>query len=82
MEDDLLVFGTHKMVHDVRGRCVATGVAEPFGTYQTLDNRSRRVNSAVAVIGFVTLVRNTLSSATEDLRTCMHAAAIPQRSRL
>ena len=55
MEDDLLVFGTHEMVHDMRGRGIATGVAEPFGAYQALDNRSRRMNTAVTVIGFVTL---------------------------
>jgi hypothetical protein len=35
------------MIHDVGGRSVTTGVAEPFGENQALDYQSRGVDTTV-----------------------------------
>ena len=36
MQDDLLVLGADEMVHDVGRGCIASGVAEPLRTDETL----------------------------------------------
>ena len=41
MEDNFLVLRAHEMVHNMRGRSVAPGVAEPLGTDEAFDNGGR-----------------------------------------
>ena len=36
VQDDLLVLRFDQVIHDMRRRCVASGVAEPFGAMQAL----------------------------------------------
>ena len=50
VQNDFLVFSAHEMVDDMRGRCIASGVAEPLGADQTLDERCKRMNATVAKI--------------------------------
>ena len=41
MEDDLLVLRAHEMVHNMRGRSVAPGVAKPLRTDEAFDDGGR-----------------------------------------
>ena len=41
MEDNFLVLRAHEMVHNMRGRSVAPGVAEPLRTDEAFDDRGR-----------------------------------------
>jgi hypothetical protein len=50
MQDDFLMLGTNEVVDDVRGRGIATRVAEPFGTDETLYDGGWVVYSAVAIV--------------------------------
>jgi hypothetical protein len=50
MQDNFLVLRTNKVIDDVRGGGITTGVAEPLGTDKTLYNGSRVVYSAIAII--------------------------------
>jgi len=50
MQDDFLVLGTNEVIDDVRGRGIATRVAEPFGADETLYDGGRVVNPTVAIV--------------------------------
>ena len=50
VQNDFLVFSAHEMVDDMRGRCIASGIAEPLGADQTLDDGCRRMNATVTKI--------------------------------
>jgi len=50
MQNDLLVFSAHEMVDDMRGGCIASGIAEPLGADETFNDGGRRVNATVTKI--------------------------------
>ena len=41
MEDNFLVLRAHEMVHNMRGRSVAPGVAKPLRTDEAFDDGGR-----------------------------------------
>ena len=49
MQNDFFVFRSYEMIDDVRGGCITSGVAEPLGTDETLDDGCGRVDATVAV---------------------------------
>lgn len=71
MQDNFLVLSTHQVIDDVRGRGIAARVAEPLGTDEAFDDRSRVVYSAVTMIY---RVRGSLQGEKSGVRTSMRAA--------
>ena len=55
MENHFLVFGANEMIDYVGSRGIATGIAEPFGAYQALDYRGRRVDPTIAKITLISI---------------------------